>query len=335
VRLAEIVDLEWQLWRDEETVRAGDFEPLLARDRAIGAASLAEMLGRDGAADAHARVAADPRFRRELCRRWRERVRRQAPELPGERVEKGYRVVRWLVVLVGLLAGVGAASAALAYDGGQPVNVFGFVAVFFALQIALLAALLWVLLRSGHAGGGERLGVVHALLARLMRARFVDRLLGERGGQLAETLAVLRSRGSLYGRLERWMLLATTQAFGVAFNLAALCTCLWLIAFTDLAFCWSTTLDLGPRTVHGWMRALALPWAWTGEAVPSLDVVQASQWVRMRQAFAGGLDLAQATALSSKWWSFLVAGLVSWGLVPRLAVLAFATWRQRRALRAA
>ena len=332
MKLAEVVDLEWQLWRDEEAARAGDWEALMARDRALGEEILRE-LGVDSS-EAQARVAADRRFRQQLCVRWRDRVRRIEPDLPGERVEKGYRLVRWLAVLLGLLLGVGAASAALAYDGRQPVNVFGFVAVFFVLQILLLVLLLWFLLRSGRGGHGQ-LGLVHALLARVIRARFVDRLLGERTGQLTAVLGVLRSRQSLYGQLERWMLLGTTQAFGVAFNLAALGTCLWLIAFTDLAFCWSTTLELEPRTVHGWMTALAFPWAWTGEAVPSLEVVQASQWVRIRQSFAGELSLQQATLLSGQWWSFLVAGLVCWGLLPRVAALALAAWRQRRTLRAA
>ena len=43
------------------------------------------------------------------------------------------------------------ARFALAYDGSQPVNVFYFVAVFFVLQILLLALLLGAVLTDLHA----------------------------------------------------------------------------------------------------------------------------------------------------------------------------------------
>ena len=55
------------------------------------------------------------------------------------------------------------------------------------------------------------------------------------------------TRAGLYADVERWMLFALTQRFGLWFNLCALATCLVLVIFTDLAFSWSTTGLVGSQ----------------------------------------------------------------------------------------
>src|SRR5690606_17221665 len=135
---------------------------------------------------------------------------------------------------------------------------------------------------------------------------------------VVDALRGMRSRRSLYADVERWTLFALAQRFGVAFNLGALVVALVLIAFSDLVFSWSTTLDVDAASVHRGVRAVALPWSWLPAAVPSLEVVEASQWSRMQGRFVGGTSADEAVRLAARWWSFLVAGLACWGLAPRL-----------------
>src|SRR5690606_32461925 len=170
----------------------------------------------------------------------------------------------------GLLAGGGAARALLAYAGSVPVNVLYFAVVFFVGQILLLVAMLGFVLRARRRRSPARAGLLHRPIAWLAARAF-----GPDGQSVVDALRGMRSRRSLYADVERWTLFALAQRFGVAFNLGALVVALVLIAFSDLVFSWSTTLDVDAASVHRGVRAVALPWSWLPAAVPSLEVVEA------------------------------------------------------------
>ena len=307
VLLRDLVDLEWQLHRDAQ----GDPSELRERDRRIGAGLLAAN-GLDAPA-ARQRLS-DRGFRETLSLGWLDRVRSKAAGLPGARLQQGFEITGWLLVVVGLVAGVGSARAFLAYDGKAPVNVLAFVAFFFGLQLLLLCLLVFVMLRHKSTGTGG----VHRMLARLTRSRLVDRLLGKRVRGLGDVLDQLRHRRASFADAERWLLFSMVQRFGLSFNLGAVLACLYLVTFSDLVFAWSTTLAADANTIHGIVGGLALPWAWLGDwAVPSREVVAASQWARLTHSFVGDAPLASAIPLVARWWRFLVAGLIVYGLLPR------------------
>ncbi len=308
--LARLVDLEVQLQRDDDALAAGQAADLAARDAAIGRNLLAadERLGR----------AATPAERQRLALAWLD-------ALGTGRAGAGPRAVRvlawtaWILTFACGLLGIGAASATLAYDGRQPVNVFGFLVVLVAPQMLLLLAMLVALLRGGRS-------VAARLLAFVARSRWLR-------GDTAAGAGLVAARLQLHAAAERWQLFLLTQRAAVAFNLGALGICLYLVAFTDLAFGWSTTLAWGAERVHQLCGAIAWPWHhfWP-EAVPGLELVRDSQWIRMPGGFATGAALPSAVQQSGRWWSFLVAALLVWGLGPRLLAFALASWQARRAL---
>lgn len=275
-------------------------------------------------------VDADQDLRGALALAWLDAVRHRRDDLPGARIAHGLDVAGWLLVVAGLLLGGGAAQAFLAYDGSVPVNVLHFVAFFFGLQILLLVAMLFFVARARRIGGGAGPGLLHRPIAFL-----AGRFFGPDGHAVAAALRAMRSRRALYADVERWTLFGLAQRFGVAFNVGALVIAVSSIAFSDLVFAWATTLDVDAQAVHAGVRAVAVPWWWLPSAVPDLDVVQASQWDRMQGAFVGGRETVEAIPLAARWWSFLLAGLVAWGLVPRTLALAAGSWRARRARAAA
>ncbi|MCA8952180.1 MAG: DUF2868 domain-containing protein, partial [Planctomycetes bacterium] len=233
-----------------------------------------------------------------------------------------------LLTLAGLAFGAGAAPARLADDGGKTVDVLGCGAFFLLMQIALLVALVVFVLRAGRGAGP---GLLHRPIAWLAQ-RFAG---SGRGPDLAAMLRLLHARRGLYSDVERWTLFALAQRFGLAFNIGALLSALHAIVFTDLLFGWSTTLALEADTVHAIARALALPWSFLPSAVVDLDVVRASQWVRMPGEFVAETSRDSAHLLAAEWWRFLVAGLVAYGLLPRLVALVLGARLARRGLRRA
>jgi hypothetical protein len=153
------------------------------------------------------------------------------------------------------------------------------------------------------------LGPLHAALREFgfRRAGFAAAAadLGKRAG--ADSGA-LQAWGALYGDCERWRLLSITQRAAVAFNIGALGASFYSVAVTALAFAWSTTLDLDAATVHGATSFISFPWFWMADAVPSLGLVEASHY------FPGG---QYDPALLGDWWPFLLASLLTYGLLPR------------------
>ncbi|MGC4000848.1 MAG: DUF2868 domain-containing protein [Anaeromyxobacter sp.] len=315
MRLADLVDLEAQLARDEAAPRG----PAAARDARIAA---------------EGRLAGLPAA--EALSRWLSALRSAEPNRlhPGDRVEAALRSARLILVVSGLALGWGAMTGLVELSRPDPVNVWSFLLGFVFLQLllflftALAAALMARPARSAAPGP------LRELLASLVRR--LARLGLRRGPALTEWQTLgrrLRARRRLYARLEQWQLFALGQSFGVAFNVAAALALLRLITFTDVAFCWSTTLStLAPARFHAVVSRLALPWGWAfPEAVPSLQVVEATRYWHLDGRYEG---TALAPALRGDWWPFLLAALLVYGLLPRAGMLLLASWRRHRALAA-
>ncbi|HUF72343.1 MAG TPA: DUF2868 domain-containing protein, partial [Gammaproteobacteria bacterium] len=115
----------------------------------------------------------------------------------------------------------------------------------------------------------------------------------------------------------------------VAFNAGVIATAAMLIAFTDIAFGWSTTLSVDTGTASRIFRGIAAPWAGLlPGSVPDAALVERSQFFRLE----GYTGLADSRALTG-WWSFSVLAVVTYGLLPRLAFLTVAGWRLHAATR--
>jgi hypothetical protein len=315
--IADLLDLEAQLWRDREE----DPAALAARDRALTGG---ERL--DGRAP-HVAVA-----------RWLASLRRSYPGVlhPGATVARALRALAVGLAVAGFVLGWGAVAAALRFEGPHPVNVWDYLLLFVGLQLALLALLL-VAFAIPHASlGVPLLGTFRGLLGAIY-PRLAARGLGggERVEEWRNLLHVLRSRRSLYTGVEPWLLLSLTQAFGVAFNVGALLAMLRFVVFSDVAFSWSTTLlNLDADRLLAVVRGLSTPWAWFWpDAVPTRELVAATRYSRLEGAYlVSGPGRAADPTLVGAWWPFLVAAVATYGLLPRVVALAAARLRTARAL---
>jgi len=146
----------------------------------------------------------------------------------------------------------------------------------------------------------------------------------------------------LVGRLDthmgltRWLLIRAAQIFGVSFNLAALACCLARIVFTDVAFGWSTTLNVDAADLRRILKTLSAPWSWFApKAVPTPEMVQFTQYSHLEGKYllrAAGERSVGAPMLGG-WWRFLILSIATYGFLPRMIVLTFAEFRVRRILR--
>lgn len=306
-KLTTLIDLAAQLQRDEDAPT----QELRRRDRPIGQA-LADLRSRP---------------RRQLGE-WLARVRPPEDESPGRTSTRIHHLGTLLLGAAGLVTGWGAATAAFYYDGTDPVNVINVLAIFVVLQLMLLVLLVITLLPSsvlrlipGARSVQEALRLLHPGRLRSLAARFVPQ---------AHRQAVARIFGSgaahrrLYGRVERWGMVVASQWFAVMFNLGALTGALALVAFSDLAFSWSTTLNLDAERLHRITSTLALPWAQLVPAAhPSAELIEHSRHFRLDDVE----PLPYDPALLATWWKFLILCMICYGLIPRLITVCIASWR--------
>ena len=308
--LAELIDLEVRLLEDRER----DPGEVAARD-----ARIADALGGRAASLS----------RRQLVRHWLTAVGDPAGASAGERISGVYRAAGVLLPIATFVAGAATAAGLLAYDGRDPVNIVGYLAVLVFLQVALIALTVIGMVPRAWLGGVARvLGLdrgagVPALLREL--AHRSARKLADHGAVGARgraALGRLAAWQTIYADVERWLLTALTQRAAVAFNLGALAATMYLVTVRALAFAWSTTLEVDPAVMTSFFHAMATPWLWLDAAVPSPELVAASRYFPGRD---------YDPDLLGDWWPFLVAALVAYALVPRILLATYAAHRARRA----
>jgi hypothetical protein len=303
--LADAVDI--RRWLEED---AGEsYDTRLSRDRNIGRTI-------------------ETNDRLERVRAWWQAVGGAGDADAGARLVGLRRVLTGLLVLLGAVIGLGVAAAALAYEGDHPVNLLMLLGALVGLPAVLLVFTLLLLLPGRIPG----LAAVREGLAVLNPARWacvwLDRLAGI---DLFAGFGGLRSTsGRGQGAFARWQLVVLSQWFVVGFFLGAIAL-IWLrIVFTDVAFGWSSTLELTPETVHALFSALAAPWAdWLPAASVDAALVEASRFNRLESVPIG----SERAVLLGSWWPFVLMCVACYGLLPRLLLLLVGLSRLRGAIR--
>jgi hypothetical protein len=259
-------------------------------------------------------------------RRWWQQIGKAGDALPGRGLAHARSWVNLALMVFGFVGGCGLALAAFRYDGTYPVNVVRLLGLLVVPQLVLLV--LNLLLIPGRLPG---LGFVQDGLSAInpgALAAAVYRQLTRRPE--ARVFGWASARTTAARRFGKWQMLCWSQMTAVAFNLGVIGTAVVLIAFTDLAFGWSTTLDVASGTAARIVDSIAAPWAavFPG-AVPDQALIERSQFFRLE----GQSHLPDSRALAG-WWSFTVLAVVVYGFIPRLAFLLVAGMRLRAATRA-
>ena len=336
--VADLIDLEYYLGADETALREQPAAraALTERDRSL-------YLGQIGPAVAPAAPHTGDHRRLSLLHWLHARRSGEPPEqrllLPGSTFAQAQRLITMALAVVGFLLGVGAASALLSYDGHRPININWYIFLLVVVQLLLIGGVLiaWLVRRSRPVGRAVRdltlLGrLIRPLVARVsqwLQRQHLGHASQEARDRSAAQVGRLRSQYALYGPVAFLPTLIPAQVFGVAFNLGVVLTTIALEWFTDLAFGWESALDLSPAVVYDLARTIAWPWRWLfgeGAGYPTLDQVAGSRIILKDPSF-----LLAAEHLRSWRW-FLVLAVFTYGLLPRLLLLAGSVLTQRHLL---
>jgi len=259
----------------------------------------------------------------------------------GGRASLACRLIGLFMLVGGLLLGWSTARLVFYYDGSQPVNIVHVLAIFVFLQLFLLGLLLLsIILQTCRRWlpPAERLselvrlvspGKLQVLLAHLLPQRY------RRG--LEKITGQIESHHRLYHGVQQWLIITWSQVFALAFNVGGIFCAVYLITFTDLAFAWSTTLEVEADLLHSITSVLSRPWSpWLMQATPSIELIESTRYFRFKDgALPGQSDGMVNLSGLGKWWPFLLSCMAFYGLLPRLVLLVTAKWRLRRRIIAA
>jgi len=218
---------------------------------------------------------------------------------------------RGVIVLLSLLSlffGLLSAQALLSYDGTEVVNVL----LFLALSVALpLVGLVWF---------------VVALLY-TPSSKF----------SLSAILLFLFSKINKfqnYTHLEPYVmqsfLLFISQLLALMFSLGFLTTFLLIVSTQDIAFGWSSTLNLSPQEMTHILQPISSVWSWLCPQENSLEtLIQQSRYFRLHDTPHTQLN----PQILGQWWHFLACSALFYSVFVRLITLAISFVKLQKTLK--
>jgi len=309
-----------------------DIEHRIARDRDASGGAL-----RRREAAIAADLPADLDDRRRLLR-WARAVDDADRPTVGDRVEQGLEMLGAGLGLLGVLLGFGAVWGWLTAMSGRPINVVHFWTVLIGVQWLLLIG--WVIaclprewtkrlpgLR-GLAGLLEAIGLALPRIGTWMMRRFS----GGRQSAPASAWGRLKAKETLYGRLRFWLLMQATQLLAVGFNVGLIAAFVLAGYVADPSFGWRSTL-MTDAALAEWTELVATPWAWAWPALPSEAEIEATRYSSLERRFVAPPDGGAAPADWAAWFPFLLASLITYGLVPRVLTWGWSRLQVGRQLR--
>lgn len=233
------------------------------------------------------------------------------------------------MAVAGALVGWCAVIAAFYYDGSARVNVLAVVGAVVLLPLfALLAS--WYAIAVRTAANADGLKGIAGAISRLSGGRaglWFARFFPSDGNVGLDVL--MSHTDPEVAAVRRWLLARWSHLGGTAFFVSALASAMALITFTDLAFGWSTTLDVLSSEVHRIVQRWSWPWSWLWpSAVPSLDLVDATRFFRITETEV----ISEDASRFGQWWPFVMASIAIYGFVPRAVSYWIANQRCARAV---
>lgn len=317
--LADLIDIQAQIAHDQPHDRA----QLQQRDRAIG-------IGLPSHHNAAGKPA-DNRKNLHDLRHWIKIVRQQSADagnrgatFSGDSVQQSVNITLFVLWLGGLIGGWFLTQTVLHYDGAQPLNLINSLLVLVGFQLFML-----LLLIIFAAGGFDSISTTVAIFNPAAIVVRLLRKLHPSGTPIFTTrLTAALPTGAEF--TTRRLLVYLGQHFTVAFNVGIIAALIYLVTVSDLAFGWSTSLKLDTDTMYRWLHRLATPWnTLLPLASPERELVEASRYYRLQSQLQNSpLD----PWLLATWWRYLLAAIVTYGLLPRLLALLICGLSYHRAI---
>ncbi len=203
-----------------------------------------------------------------------------------------------------LVLGFFTGFALLSYSGSKPVNVIYLLLVMVGLPLlSMLLSLLSMVF--GNIGA--------KIFAHLSPLYYLEKVVNF----LPFAKNIELSSLPFSSTLTKWIFLQRVQIFSFLFSLGLFLAFILMIISKDIAFGWSTTLQVDAKSFQTLLSALSSPWReFVPSAVPSLELVELSHYFRLGEHLDSNM-IHNADKLGA-WWKFLAMATLTYALGLRL-----------------
>jgi hypothetical protein len=117
--------------------------------------------------------------------------------------------------------------------------------------------------------------------------------------------------------LSKWVFIERMQLLSLLFSFGLMISLLLIIVVKDIAFGWSTTLQISPETFQSILSTIGVLWERVfPDAIPSLELVEMSHYFRLGERIDSEM-IHNANKLGA-WWKFLAMVTVVYAIGCRL-----------------
>jgi len=208
-----------------------------------------------------------------------------------------------VLVIVGFVSGLFAGMALLNYNGHAPVNVIYFMAMVIALPLITMTLTLLSMIKAHH---------TQSVLIHLSPSFWMEKIVALLPHKVQQNVEALK----INPLLANWIVIKRSQLIALFFSIGLLVALLVVVSTKDIAFAWSTTLDIDAEAFHGFLNTLAFPWrSWVPSAVPSLELIEQSQYFRLGDNLSE--EMINNASKLGEWWKFLAFSTLFYAIVLR------------------
>lgn len=218
-----------------------------------------------------------------------------------------------------LALGFSAGFALLSYSGSEPVNVIYILLVMVGLPLlSMVFSLLSMVL--GNMGA--------KIFAHFSPLYYLEKMVNF----LPFAKNIEFSSLPFSTTLSKWIFLQRVQVFSFLFSLGLFLSLILMIISKDIAFGWSTTLQVDAKSFQTLLATLSLPWReFVPSAVPSLELVEISHYFRLGEHLDNNM-IHNADKLGA-WWQFLAMATLTYALGLRVIFWIVAHYGFKRQLK--
>lgn len=254
-----------------------------------------------------------------LLESWTEAHRHLLPKpLMSERLTRLLSSATLILLVIAFFLGIFSGVGLLRYSGDEPVNLLYFLAAVLFLPLVTMTMTLWAMMRANQAD---------SLLVHLSPAYWMERivlLLPAKNRDVLNNLQI----NPLIGN---WIVIRRSQELALAFSLGLFIALIGVVASEDIAFGWSTTLQITPERFQHFLSMIALPWReFFPQALPSLELIEKSHYFRLGGRLSS--EMISSATLLGEWWKFLAMMTLFYALVLRFLLFLLASSGLQRAI---
>ncbi len=210
-----------------------------------------------------------------------------------------------LFFIMGFFVGLGL----LSYNGQAPVNIIYYLLIAMVLPIFSMSVSLFTMFSHGR---------VANFFTMLFPLHWIEKILIH----IPFRKKIENFKPPFSFEFSKWMFIERIHLFSLLFSIGLLLSLVLMVVATDIAFGWSTTLQISADSFHSFISSIAILWRdMFPSAVPSLELVELSHYFRLGEKL--DISMVHNADKLGAWWKFLAMTTVIYAIGLRFIFLIF------------